>query len=99
MNALLARNRLLKGTQESPTRRRGSGETAFHAVKEDPRQGITLIGYEDSRDHFIGRETLSSPAGLLGDMRNPADEGLCYTFDPIASLRLRVELPPLGSAV
>ena len=99
MNALLARNRLLKGTHKGTARRRDSGETAFHAVKEDPRQGITLVGYEDSRHHFIGMETLSSPAGLQGDMRNPADEGLCYTFDPIASLCLRVELPPLGSAI
>jgi cyclic beta-1,2-glucan synthetase len=97
MNALLAGNRLGKAAQKNPDRRRDSGETAFHAVKEDPQHGVTLIGYEDSRDHFIGRQSLSSPAGLQGDTRNPTDEGLCYTFDPIASLRLRVELPPLGS--
>ena len=30
-------------------------------------------------------------------MRDVADEGLLYTFDPIASLQLRVILPPRGS--
>ena len=31
-------------------------------------------------------------------MRDPADEGLLYSFDPIASLRLRIELPAHGTA-
>ncbi|MGA6925426.1 MAG: hypothetical protein WBY88_07070, partial [Desulfosarcina sp.] len=97
LGALLAGNRLLKNSQRDPTRWRGSGETAFHAVLEDPRQGVTLVGYEDSRERFIGLETLQRPAGLDGHARDPADEGHGYSFDPIASLRLRVVLPPHGS--
>ncbi|MFZ0610815.1 MAG: hypothetical protein WAM73_01110 [Desulfobacterales bacterium] len=98
LGALLAGNRLLKRAQKDATGRQSSAETAFHAVKEDAANGIALIGYQDSRSLFIGRETLSAPAGLTDGRRDPGDEGLCYTFDPVASLSLRVELPPLGSA-
>ncbi len=98
LNALLAGNRLLKRAHTDATGRQASSETAFHAVKEDAAHGITLIGYQDSRPLFIGRETLAAPAGLADGRRAPADEGLCYTFDPIASLCLQVELPPLGAA-
>ncbi|MFZ0131387.1 MAG: hypothetical protein WAK95_02515 [Desulfobacterales bacterium] len=98
MAALLAGNRLLKKPQKDASGRQASAETAFHAVREDSMNGISLIGYQDSRAHFIGRETLATPAGLSHGRRDPGDEGLCYTFDPIASLCLRVELPPHGSA-
>jgi cyclic beta-1,2-glucan synthetase len=98
MAALLAVNRLLKDFQKDVSKRRMTGETAFHAVKEVVSEGITLLGYEDSRTRFIGMDTLKNPSAIEGNMRNPGDEGLLYTFDPIASLRIRVDLAPLGSA-
>ncbi len=98
LGALLAGNRRLKRAHKDTAGRQASTETAFHAVKEDAVNGVTLIGYQDSRSLFIGRATLSAPAGLTAGRRDPADEGLCYTFDPVASLCLRVELPPLGAA-
>jgi cyclic beta-1,2-glucan synthetase len=95
MNAILAVNRLLKSAETDVTRRRMSKESAFHAVKQAPTEGITLLGYEDSRSDFIGKGTLREPEGLRG-RRSPDDEGLIYTFDPIASLQLRVDLAPYG---
>jgi cyclic beta-1,2-glucan synthetase len=97
MNAILAVNRLLKSAERDLTQRRMSRESAFHAVKETPAEGITLSGYEDSRIHFIGKETLRNPAGLRA-MRSPEDEGLLCSFDPIASLQLLVNMAPYGCA-
>lgn len=97
-NAILACNRLNKTAHRDVSRRRISGETAFHAVREDPHQGITVTGYEDSRSRFIGHQTLAAPVALDGSMRQPNEDVLHYSFDPVASLRLRVELAPLGAA-
>jgi cyclic beta-1,2-glucan synthetase len=97
MNAILAVNRLLKSAERDVTKRRMSRESAFHAVKEAPSDGITLLGYEDSRSDFIGKGTLREPDGLRRT-RSPGDEGLIYTFDPIASLQLLVNLAPYGCA-
>ena len=62
-------------------------------------RGRLLTGYQDARPCFIGRGTLAAPDGLAsGRMRDPADEGLLYSFDPIASLQLEIELPARGTA-
>ncbi len=89
LNAILARNRLLleKG--------RSSNEVAFHAAGETSH--VRLTGYEDSRARFIGRGTLRKPDALSHKMRTPKDEGLLYSFDPAASLQLRIELAPNAS--
>lgn len=78
--------------------RRGkvSPETFFHAVKETG--AVTLVGYEDSLSRFLGHGTLSHPSSLGEKLRDPGDEGLLYTFDPVLSLRVRVDLPALGAA-
>ncbi|NLC70718.1 MAG: glycosyl transferase family 36 [Desulfuromonadaceae bacterium] len=96
-NAILAQNRLNKSAERDPSRRRISGETAFHAVREDMAQGITLTGWEDDRCRFIGMATLAHPAALDNPMKAPEEREPDYTFDPIASLRLRVELAPLAA--
>lgn len=98
LNALLAQNRLLKDPLRTAGSRRRSREVAFHAVREEPERMVTLVGYEDSRLYFMGSETLRAPAGLARPFWNPEDEGLLYSFDPIASLRVRIELPARGTA-
>lgn len=98
LGAVLARNRLLHNGQATLALRRPSREVAFHAVNVDAALGqITLCGYEDNRTHFIGTGTLRTP-DLLNDGQHRAvdDEGLLYTFDPAASLQLRIEIPPGG---
>ncbi|MGH8728511.1 MAG: GH36-type glycosyl hydrolase domain-containing protein [Burkholderiales bacterium] len=93
LNAIIARNRLMRNKAKDPALQRMCREVGFHAVRAD--KAVRLIGYEDSRAHFIGLGTLRRP-GVFADqtLRDPADEGLLYTFDPAASLRLKVELPP-----
>lgn len=92
LGAILYRNRLLKG---------GAGpispEVGFHAVAIADRPGIRLVGYEDSRIRFIGSGTMRQPDALAAGgqavaLRSPEDEGTLYTFDPIASLRLHLDL-------
>ena len=64
-------------------------EVAFHAAGGAEGSAVALTGYQDVRPCFIGTGTLAAPDGLAsGRMRDPADEGLLYSFDPIASLRL-----------
>ena len=94
LGAVMARNRLLRAANG-----RASHEIAFHATHADPERlgNITLLGYEDSRAHFIGCGTLRAPDALNGGQHRAIDdEGLLYTFDPAASLQLRVEIPPGG---
>jgi cyclic beta-1,2-glucan synthetase len=75
----------------------GERATAFHAVGHG-RAGVSLVGYEDSRTLFVGAGTLQSPEALeRSDFRAVDDEGLAFTFDPIASLQVRCELPARGS--
>ena len=93
LSAIIARNRLMRNNAKDPALQRMCREVGFHAVRAN--EGVRLVGYEDSRTHFIGLGTLRQPAVFSGQaLRDPADEGLLYSFDPAASLRLRVELPP-----
>ncbi|MFZ5913569.1 MAG: GH36-type glycosyl hydrolase domain-containing protein [Pseudomonadota bacterium] len=97
LGAVMARNRLLRSVNG-----RSSREIAFHATHIDPERlgNIALLGYEDSRAHFIGCGTLRAPDALTGGrLRAIDDEGVLYTFDPAASLQLRVEIPPGGEIV
>ena len=55
LNAILARNRLLRSA------RAHRGETSFFAVK--PGAGVSLVGYEDSRTRFLGEGSLAAPTG------------------------------------
>ncbi|MBC7946082.1 MAG: glycosyl transferase family 36, partial [Burkholderiales bacterium] len=97
LNAIIARNRLMRNNAKDPALQRMCREVGFHAVRVD--ETVRLIGYEDSRAHFIGLGTLRRPAVFAGQtLRDPADEGMLYTFDPAASLRLKVALPA-GAAV
>jgi cyclic beta-1,2-glucan synthetase len=98
LSAIIARNRLLKGGAGGPSGGGLSPEVAFHAVRVRTADTVTLAGYEDSRAYFIGNSTLRRPQGLEKKLRDPGDEGLLYTFDPCACLRLRVNLPPGGTA-
>lgn len=87
--AVLAKNRQLKaGDPPRPT-----SETYVHLVAglEDESR---LVGYEDSRLRFLGHGTLRRPDGLWQPPRPLADRALHVTFDPIASLRLAVDLEP-----
>lgn len=94
LNAVIARNRLLKDTARDPLKRKASGEVVFHAVGENPDSSVMLTGYEDSRQFFLGRGTLRRPEGLEKISRSLSDDGLLYTFDPAASLRLHIGLMP-----
>lgn len=87
LNAIFSHNRLLKDSHRGPTQ-----ETAFHAVKT--ASSVKLVAYEDSRTRFLGAGTVSEPAALHGAMRSPDDDGMLYTFDPAASLRVLVNLAP-----
>jgi cyclic beta-1,2-glucan synthetase len=99
LSALVAQNRLLKGRSADPAGKCMCSEVAFHAVcVGDGNAVVHLAGYEDSRSYFIGDGTLRNPQGLERTLRDPADEGLLYTFDPCASLRVRIHLPPGGTA-
>ncbi len=82
-NAIFYRNRLLRDAQRDVRRRRMSREVGYHRVELG--EGARLAGYQDSRLH---RDV----------MRDPSDEGLLYTFDPIASLRVQVDVAANGSA-
>lgn len=98
LNAIIAQNRILKTDAKCSSKRKISPEVAFHAVgfKDVLPDGcsIKLYGYEDSRPHFIGHGTLRSPEHLMDGARDTSDEGLLYTFDPIGSLKLNIELAP-----
>ncbi|HEX6011728.1 MAG TPA: hypothetical protein VFY87_07990, partial [Geminicoccaceae bacterium] len=100
LGAIIARNRLLKPRRPSA----GSSypfarEVAFHAVGWGGAPGVRLVGYQDARPRFLGSGTAAEPEALAtpGRMRDADDEGLLYSFDPAASLRLLVDLPPNGS--
>ncbi len=95
LGAVLAQNRLLRDAVNDPSRQRMSHEVAFHAVRTGGP--VQLLGYEDSRPRFIGAGTLRAPAALDGAApRSLDDEGLLYGFDPIASLRVGIDLPASG---
>ncbi|HEX4889218.1 MAG TPA: glycosyl transferase family 36 [Alphaproteobacteria bacterium] len=99
LGAIMARNRLLHNGHEGSLKKRMSREVAFHAVHAGAsRLGpVQLLGYEDCRPHFIGTGTLKAPDILNGGQHRAIDdEGSLYSFDPAASLQLRVEIPPGG---
>lgn len=87
--ALLAHNRLLGG--DKPHRHpAGCGFIAF-----DPHPAARLSGYEDDRSRFIGRGTADAPDALIHQsLRDPADEGLLYPFDPAAALQVELDVAP-----
>jgi cyclic beta-1,2-glucan synthetase len=91
LNAILARNRLLRSA------RADRGETAFFAAK--PGANARLVGYEDSRPRFIGEGTLASPTGCGRHRpRKLDDEGKLWTFDPAACFTLELEFAANGDA-
>ena len=94
--AIFARNRLLKNQGGDFASKRLSREIAFHAVRE--QEGVRLTGYEDARARFLGLGQRRDPDALTQDLslRDPADEGLLYGFDPCAALAVEVELPADG---
>jgi cyclic beta-1,2-glucan synthetase len=91
LNAILARNRLLR------SRRADRGETSFFAVKPGP--GVELVGYEDSRTRFLGEGSLIHPTGCEPmRSRKLDDQGKLWTFDPAASFSLEASLAANGEA-
>jgi cyclic beta-1,2-glucan synthetase len=91
LNAILARNRLLRSA------RAHRGETSFFAVKPGP--GVELVGYEDSRTRFIGEGSLAAPTGCEPmRCRKLDDQGKLWTFDPAASFSLEATLTANGEA-
>lgn len=87
LGALFTRNRLLRTTAKDPADIRMSREVGFHAFAGD----ASLTGFQDSRADFIGLGTLRQPQARMEDL---TQEGLRYSFDPCASLQLRIEIAP-----
>ena len=99
LGAVIARNRHVKPRKGPHGSYPFAREVAFHAAGPAPGTTARLTGYQDVRPCFVGTGTLDAPEGLLaGRMRDVADEGLLYGFDPIASLRLEISLPPRATA-
>jgi cyclic beta-1,2-glucan synthetase len=97
LNAIVYRNRLLRDAEDDFRRQRMSREVGYHCARLNPSGRLT--GYEDSRSWFLGSGTPRAPAALDGRaIRSPDDEGLLYSFDPAASLRLEVALDADGIA-
>ncbi len=91
LNAILARNRLLRSA------RADRGETSFFAVR--PGLGVELVGYEDSRIRFIGEGSLLRPTGCEPwRWRKLDDEGKLWPFDPAASFTVEAALAPGAAA-
>lgn len=93
-NALFSRNRILKTSAAEPWDCRPSPEVYFHAAHLPDASTTRLLGYEDNRASFVGDSTLCDPAGLNASVRGVDDRDMHYTFDPIASLRIGVNLAP-----
>jgi cyclic beta-1,2-glucan synthetase len=91
---VLAQNRLLMSGGSAAKRK--ELPIAFHAFVS--AEGGTLSGYEDSRRRFIGNGSETAPDALAPDtMQTRRDQGLAYTFDPIASLSVALDLPANGA--
>ncbi len=97
LNAIFARNRLLKNQAGDFESKRLSREVAFHAAGAG--DGVRLVGYEDLRARFLGLGQRRDPDALTQNMplRDPEDEGRLYSFEPCAALLLEIELPAEGS--
>ncbi|HLW93003.1 MAG TPA: glycosyl transferase family 36, partial [Roseiarcus sp.] len=92
LNAILARNRLLRSA------RAGRKEMAFFACRATT-DSVLLVGYEDSRARFIGEGSIADPQGLADERpRRLDDQGKLWTFDPAASLSFDVNLVANGAA-
>jgi len=101
LNAIFAQNRLLKGGARRHADRRLSPEIGFHAIGAGPNTKMTIVGYEDVKSRFYGMGPTNAPDSLVGlgeEPRSPDDEGLLYGFEPCASLRIELEIPPAGEA-
>lgn len=98
LQAIFSRNRMLKTATANPSDVRPSPEVYFHAAHIPDQNNARLAGYEDNRGVFVGDNTLRDPAGLTAPTRALDDRDLHYTFDPIASLRVCVDLEPGGTA-
>ena len=99
LGAIIARNRHVKPAKGPHGAYPFAREVAFHAAGAVNGTVARLDGYQDVRPAFVGSGTMATPCALQeGRMRDPADEGLLYGFDPVASLRWRIELPARGTA-
>ena len=88
-SVLLAHNRLLGGGKPD----RHPDGCGFIALEPNP--AVRLSGYEDDRSRFLGRGTADAPDALIHQtLRDPADEGLLYPFDPAAALQVELDLAP-----
>jgi cyclic beta-1,2-glucan synthetase len=97
LNAIFARNRLLRDGAGKQVGQRMSREIFFHAVRL-PEKGAHFEGYEDSRIRFLGGGDIRLPDGVgEGRARAPEDAGLLYSFDPAASLSIDLDLPAHAS--
>jgi cyclic beta-1,2-glucan synthetase len=96
LNAIFARNRMLRDAAPRIAERRMSREIFFHSVRLPA--SARLEGYEDSRVRFLGSGTARAPQGLESARpRKTDDDGLLYSFDPAASLTVGLDLPGLSS--
>lgn len=93
LQAVFARNRMIKTPGTTSGGPRPSPEVYFHAAQV-PDSRVSMLGYQDSRMAFVGDRTLRDPDGLDRPPLQADDTDLHYTFDPIASLFLRFELDP-----
>lgn len=92
LNAIFARNRLLRDGVGNWAARRMSREIFFHCVRL-PDRDASFAGYEDSRIRFLGAGDIRRPQGVeAGRPRDPDDQGLLYSFDPAASLTIGIDL-------
>jgi cyclic beta-1,2-glucan synthetase len=94
LQAVFARNRMIKSVPTAHGGARPSPEVYFHAAHIPDRSRTRLTGYQDSRIAFVGDGTLRDPAGLTAPPLGLEDRDLHYTFDPIASLRVSFDLEP-----
>ncbi len=97
LGAIFARNRLLKNQTGDFASKRLSREIAFHAARQTDQ--VRLIGYEDVRARFFGLGQRRDPDVFAqkSGLRDPADQGLLYGFDPCAALMLEVDIAVDGA--
>ena len=98
--AIIVQNRLLKTPQLRQSQRRMSHEVAFHAAGPGETGDVRLIGYEDMKSRFYGLGTPAAPDALIGraPMREIADDGLLYSFEPCGSLAFEARIAPESAA-
>ena len=98
--AIIVQNRLLKTPHLRQSQRRMSHEVAFHAAGPGETGDVRLIGYEDMKSRFYGLGTPADPDALLGraPMRDIADDGLLYSFEPCGVLEFEARIAPESAA-